>query len=261
MKEKERLYYNLEEDKEETLYRIPDDVDEEDVDQESPDSGENRTYTIEEDYPYAYGVVSPDDDDMEDADEDENTDSAKNDKKSSPWKLLLKTMFSPVEGWKALKRSRISSEAMAAAIFYPICGLAAISEFVPMLYDSGLVWTQVFISAVIVFISFFFSNLLIPPFGKLVLGEGAKEMIESNYGRTAVMVLLSTLGIFKIVFNLLPPLDVVTVFLPIWTIYMISRLPATLRTPKGNKNRVAVLMSVLTIGLPYLWTRLLEVIL
>lgn len=210
---------------------------------------------------------SEEEDDIEYPEDPETTEEADNSiesdnktkvKKGSPIGIFFKILFSPAMGWKSLKRAGIDSARIGVECFYPICALASLSEFSPLIFEGNRNWQELFVSAVIVFTAYFFSAMIIPSFGKLILGKGTSENIDKPFGREAVMILLSSLGLFRIIFNLLPPIEPVTVFLPLWTIYLITRLPKLLGTPENNRARVIILLSALTIGMPLCWIWALE---
>ena len=219
--------------------------------------GGNLSDYSEEDLPMAYGHVGDDDETEE---EEAEASPAKKKKPAHSAAMLFKIMFSPVTGWKDLKRRKLSPERVGAQLFYPVCAITALSEFLPMLHEANHTWTELFVAAVITFVSFFFSNLIIPPMASLIMGgEGAKNM-ETPYAKSAVMVLLSTLAIFQIIYNLLPSLEPVVVFLPIWTLYLVSRFVPTLKGMKEQPLRGIIMLSLLILGLPALWRRLLDLI-
>ena len=48
---------------------------------------------------------------------------------SSPFFLMLKVLFSPIEGWKSVRRSKPGIEEMQQKCFYPLLGIYSLSKF------------------------------------------------------------------------------------------------------------------------------------
>ncbi len=179
----------------------------------------------------------------------------------NPWMLLLKIMFSPVDGWAELKESGLSQERYASFVYYPLLGLMAASNFIPMIYEHDATLTVQFIGAVVAFVSFFFSNLITVPLGSILVGKQGSEELKKPFGVVAVMVLYSSMAIFQTLYQLLPPLEPIIVFLPLWTAYLVSRLVPELNVPVEKRVSSMLLLGAFVIGMPILWDWLLNLLL
>lgn len=249
-------YNDPEDNGDDALYTLEDDERLESVVAEEGDEAGLyvEEYDPESDMPYAYGKSGDEDDEVEDVKEAAPTDK-------TPLSLLLRVMFSPATGWRTLKRSRIKPERFGMGIFYPLCALASAAQFCSMIYEANQTISSLVVSAMIVFISIFFSYFTIPILAGPFLTEQVKKSLESNFGKVAIMTALSTLAAFDILFELLPPLEPVLVFLPIWTMYLLTRLTKFLGTPKEKLAMTATILCILVIGLPFVWKALLEFLL
>ena len=127
--------YSVEEENDGNVYNI----EEEDIsanteeyvleDESDPKDSSTGEYVIEDE-------VS--DNDIEDEAEVE-TEAWRGDtceSRPSAFGLLLKVLSNPVDGWKAVKRSKYSVDSFAAGCFYPLLGLAAVSEFTALFYET-----------------------------------------------------------------------------------------------------------------------------
>lgn len=225
------------------------------IEDNNADNADQPLYRIgadEENLPYAYGVEDPDNEKAEDADSKKSSNSIA---------LLLKIMFSPVTGWKSLKRAKLKPERVAGSLFYPLCALAAASCFIDLVYEANNSISGLLVDALIVFISYFFSYFILPVVGRPFLCTEVNESLQTNFGKDTVMVLLSTLAIFKILLNVVPGLEPVIVFMPLWTIYLTHRVVPMLRAPKDKWAMSTVLLSILIVGLPTFFDWLLDMIL
>lgn len=240
------------------LYQIEDDEDflldngNRQIDSDDTTQPGDRFYVDEEELPMAFGQPS-----------DENGDDEEEDKlqTDSPYLLLLKVMFGPVEGWKELKRAKLSPDRMAGICFLPVTLIAALSCLASRYYTLGAGMVEHVIEVVVTFVSFFFGYFLLPLIAKPFLGDKGRAALASPFGRNAMMISFVTLAIFKILDNLLPSFEPVIVFLPLWTIYMIHRLVPVMKIPKERWASTTILLSILVIGLPSAWTWLFSIIL
>lgn len=214
------------------------------------------------------------DDEEEDADEEEEEEDEDMDeeqlteesvvsekKNPSPVRLLFKTMFTPVEGWKALKRARLKTEEFASRCFYPLIALAAISEVSKVFYEANVSVSDWAVDGLITFMTFFFGYFTVLLAGGFMLPPKSRDIIKKDIGKQFVMLAMSSLAIFWIFIQIMPMLEPVLVFLPLWTIYLIYKGVRILRVPEEVENSTTGLLCMLIIGIPVLWNWVLTDIL
>ncbi len=244
---------SLEEEQESTLYDLKDDGNGDDSIYKLPDDSEDDEKSPEEDIDRA--LTESEEDDAE-AWNGETDDSH-----VSIWKIFFKIMATPVEGWKALKRSKLSVETVCSRCFYPLIALASISEFTALFYEAGSEITGLIVPAIITFITFFFSYFTVLLCGSFLLPKAAAGVLHTYFGKEYVIMNLSTLVLFYIVYRLMPLLGPVIAFLPLWTIYLTCKGVKLFRVPKDKENHTAGMMSFLIVGSPVLWNWVLGEIL
>lgn len=203
------------------------------------------------------------DEDDEDMDEEQPTEeSVVSEKKNpSPVRLLFKTMFTPVEGWKALKRARLKTEEFASRCYYPLIALAAISEVSKIFYEANVSVSDWAVDGLITFMTFFFGYFSVLLAGDFMLPSKSRDIIKKDIGKQFVMLAMSSLAIFWIFIQIMPMLEPVLVFLPLWTIYLIYKGVRILRVPEEVENSTTGLLCMLIIGIPVLWNWVLTDIL
>lgn len=179
-------------------------------------------------------------------------DNASN-SKISPLLIMLKTLSNPVEGWKSLKRSKFSTDAVAAKCFYPLVALAAVSEYTALFYDAESSVTTLLVPAIITFITFFFGYFSALLLGGIALSKDAKKTLQTDFGKEFVMINMSTLTLFYIIYRLFPLAGPILAFLPLWTIYAICKGTKQFRVSKDEETRVSAILSAIIIGCPILW--------
>ena len=233
---------------EEPLYNIGDETGEQTQDAEGPlyqveeeDAAEVYCLTDEEDMPenISRSVKKADDKDTG--------------KASAPIAVMFKTMFTPVEGWKALKRAKFQPDKVMGSLLSPCVALASVSEFMAFVYEANVTLTEVLVRAVVTFMAFFFSYYSVLAAVGILMGETVRKTLNSPFGKNFIMTSMTTLPVFYMLYRLLPILGPVLVFLPLWTIYIVFRGVRFLRLPKEKDNVATVLLCALEIGMPILW--------
>lgn len=179
----------------------------------------------------------------------------------SPLKLMFKTMLTPVEGWKALKRARLSTDSFASGCFLPCVSIAALVEFIKIFYEANYSIGDWLLDTVSTFLIFFFGYFSVILLGALILPKKARILMTKEIGKQFVMLNISTLALFWAIIELVPMLDPVLVFLPLWTIYLIYKGVRVIRVPSDVENSTTGYMCLLIIGMPFLWNWLIKEIL
>lgn len=214
---------------------------EEDDDNDSPldQSGPNYAQTQEETLAKKYNSIS--------INESEVVKSG-----VSIFGLLLKTMFNPIEGWKSVRRSKITPEMAQKECFYPLLAIYAISKFAILAYSARADLSEVVVDAVTSFVSFFFGYFCIVILLKHIMPNGVAQVFDTNFGKNLVIFSLSSLCLFFIFTELLPMLWAVLIFLPLWTVYMICRATRFLKIPHDRRLITTALINLIIIGMPIL---------
>ena len=167
-----------------------------------------------------------------------------------PLLLLLKLITTPVEGWKSLKRSQCTPQKFAWECFYPLSLLAALSQTAALFYEADISVATVITLAVIVFMTLLLGNFGTILCCELFLPKGDRNKVSTPFGRVFVMAMVCTLAISVILWNLLPPIEPLIIFVPIYTIYLIVKGVKYLRVPEKSAGKVSIILSALVIGLP-----------
>lgn len=223
-------------------------------------NSDNKEYNIDDETPI-YNIENLEDnqiddggsDNMDSEDESDEESDDKESKRLSPFSILVKTMLTPVEGWKALKRAAYNPDEFASRCFYPLITLAAISVAIDFYYLSDYTFTRWVENGLSTFVTFFFGYFTIIFLGSEILPKKSKWFLKENIGKELVMLNLSTLAIFWIIIQLLPMLEPVLVFLPIWTIYLIFKGIKVLRVSPEEENSTTIILIILIIGAPLFW--------
>lgn len=246
--------YEIETEEQDNLYTLPDDYDStECVDDIHNLQVDNENINEESGYE---GYEDGDDDTEDDEEYDEDDDNRLN--RGNIFSLLFKILSTPVEGWKELKRRRYLPEEIASGMFYPSIAVASLSEFASMIFTTvGL--SECLMEALITFIAFFFGYFTVMLIGGVILPKLSREIIKTAIGKEFVMVNISTLALFYAAMRLLPMIDAVLVFLPIWTIYLIYKGVRILRIPEEVETRTKILLTFLIIGSPLFWSWIMDI--
>lgn len=193
--------------------------------------------------------------------ENEDEEDQEDIKSLSPLRILFKTLLTPVEGWKALRRADFQTDMFASKCFYPLTAAASVSCVSSVFFEANKSISDWAIDGLITFIAFFFGYFSILLLGDIILPKASKSILKKEVGKQFVMLSLSSLALFDIFFNLVPMLSPVLVFLPIWTIYIIFKGVRVFRVPENVASSTTGLLCLLTIGIPLFWQWLLSLLL
>lgn len=220
----------------------------EDNDVESSSSSDN--YVLDEDSGELKPDLSPDSD-LDD----------KPGKRPSPMRIMFTLLTNPIEGCKALRRSKYKDEEIAARCFYPMIALASASVFSVWIYGNAESVSEVVVKGLIVFVSFFLGNYVAHLLQQWLLPKSAQEFVKSAFGTQLTMLCISTLALFAAVESWIPLLQPVFFFLPLWTVYAIVRSGRFIRCDQDKHTLVITLLCVIIVGAPILVTWVADFIL
>ncbi|MDE7180701.1 MAG: hypothetical protein K2N88_05835 [Muribaculaceae bacterium] len=244
------------------IYKDPDDDPVRGTEQDSDalysiENEDNEDSETDDDNGSPFDNSSNGEDDTEDYDEVEDEEDGEEEEpgelRPSCLGILFKTMFTPVEGWKALKRARFTSDEFASRCFMPMVGLAAISNAVKIFYEANYSFADWLIDALSTFLLFFFGYFSVILVGSWILPRLSRYFLKKEIGKEFVMLSLSTLALFWALIMVLPMLDPVLVFLPLWTIYLIFKGIRVIRVPADVLNSTTAIMIILINAMPLLW--------
>lgn len=178
----------------------------------------------------------------------------------TPFLLLLNILMTGTAGWKDLRRSRLKPEQTAAGCFYPLIALASVCRFADWFYHPEFNLSATLVSAVSIFASFFFSFFAVQVVCRWLFPASAKSKTETIYFKLLEQYALSSLALFLIPAEVLPILETITVFLPIWTAFIITKGIRFLNLPEQYHNRCMVTIIVTVIVMPYLFMWICDII-
>lgn len=179
----------------------------------------------------------------------------------SPFRLMLRVMMQPIEGWKSIRRAALSPESAQQRCFYPLLAIMAASRFAMMLYYPTKKLSETLIESVCSFVSFFFGYFFIVILLKLVMPGDSKKTFDSDFGKVFIIISLSTLCLFYTLADTFPMLWAVLIFLPLWTIYIICRGTRFLKFPQNKQIAATFILCLIIIGIPSVLSWVLEVLL
>lgn len=146
------------------------------------------------------------------------------------WTIMPQIMITPAAGWEKAKKFGPTPELATLRFLFPLCLLSGVSVFFALLYPrhNGLGgeesrFTVLLVNSVIQFCSFFIGYYVALVLNKVFLPKDVRDFPSTSFGKLLVMTGISTLALFHIIFEVLPMLDFILVFLPLWTIFIIYK--------------------------------------
>lgn len=179
-------------------------------------------------------------------------------RKNSLIALFLKIMTTPIEGWKELKRRKASNESIAGSIFYPMVALAALSQFAALFYDEDVTLNVAVTNATIIFVAFFFGYFTMQLVAPVLMPKECRDIVRTDLGKNFMMINTATLALFYVIYSVLPLLEPLMVFLPLWTIYLVFKGVKIFRIAREKEARVQFTLCAIIIGMPVLWYWVIE---
>lgn len=201
---------------------------------------------------YIYQEEKEPDTDQQSIEEDSNEDEQELTHSQNAFLMLLNIMFNPVQGWKNLRRSKLSVESLQSGCFYPILAVLALSNFSEYFYSVNVSLSSVVTKAVISFVSYFFGFFCVLIVLKILLPKNTLMNFEGEFGKNYIITGLSTLALFSILTNLLPMLWPVLIFLPLWTLYLLYKGSRFFKMAETQELRFLIVTCVAVIGVPLL---------
>lgn len=166
------------------------------------------------------------------------------------WSLMAKIMISPIEGWKDLRRNKITPDSVGFGLFLPIVTIAALSDFILLIYDPHIEVLKVIFNCIITFVSFFIGYFISGFLAKLLLPSPVKPLPFSNFGKCMAMISIATLALFHVLGELLPIFEPIFYFLPLWTVYIIVKGMKFVRISENRSTYTLGVMCVTIVGSP-----------
>lgn len=187
----------------------------------------------------------------------------KSNNKKSPnlkaWGIFLSLFVSPDKAWLRVFTSGRSSEDTARRVFYPLIALCAVLQFCSFIYNPGITLSNVLQQAIIVFIAWFIGYFgVVIIVSNAIFGEESKELGSSDNGKKLIMLSMASLTVFYSIGEILPMLEPLLAFAPIYTIFLISRGIKVIGVPENQRVRISIFYSVMIIGVPLLLRWLFE---
>lgn len=210
----------------------------------------NNIYILEEeeekeidDSPYNYASLK------EVPNEDGNEEKTS---ERGAFSYLFRIMFNPVEGWKLLRRERVSTERLQSGCFYPILAFLAVSKFADYFYSVNIGLSQIITASVISFVAFFLGYFCIQLIMSWILPRDMAQKFEESFGKQYTIIALSTLAMFTVLTNLLPMIWPILIFLPIWTLYLMFKGVKFFHFQSQQEMKFFVLAGAAVIFIPLL---------
>ncbi|MDE6541071.1 MAG: hypothetical protein K2L74_03565 [Muribaculaceae bacterium] len=170
-------------------------------------------------------------------------------------KYLFQLMLSPQRGWEDLSHDGPDPEELLRRGYYPLAGIGAASEFVQMLYRSGIGLASALQQAIATFCAFFAAVFL----SRMLLDELLPKVVDGTPSdrRTATLNLmcLGQMLLIRILDNLLPTDLTLLHFLPIYVLliyYKGSRYMAV-RSDSEMNYMVVGLVTVVAVPVVLGW--------
>ncbi|MDE6130484.1 MAG: hypothetical protein K2F74_02725, partial [Muribaculaceae bacterium] len=119
-------------------------------------------------------------------------------------KHILQLILSPAKGWEDVSQASVAPAELCARGFYPLLGIAALSNFLRIFYGNGISLVTAIERAVVDFGAYFSAYFL----GALVLEQLLPSIVSGEPNRkkieTCSLYAVSMIAIIRIIENCIP---------------------------------------------------------
>ncbi|MDE5594050.1 MAG: hypothetical protein K2I89_00555 [Muribaculaceae bacterium] len=175
-------------------------------------------------------------------------------------KNLIQLILAPAKGWEDVSASLASTEHLLRDAFFPLLGVAAVSEFIRLFYHNSGGFLTVFELAIALFGSYFVSFFI----GRIILSNYIGNFIDGEVNQTKLSTFiiygLGLLLIIEIIENILPTDLTLVKFLPLFVALILYRATTYLSVKQGSELRFLCIAALAVIVVPIALFSLLELI-
>lgn len=175
-------------------------------------------------------------------------------------KNLLQLVLSPFRGWEDVSASLASPDSLLRDGYYPLLGVAALSEFVRLFYHGHGGFLTVLELAIALFGSFFVAFFL----AKVILTHYLTPFIEGDPNPTKIATFsiygLGLLLFIEIIENILPTHLTLVKFLPLFVALILYNGSAYLSVKEGTELRFLAVVVLGVVVVPLAIFYLLELV-
>ena len=172
--------------------------------------------------------------------------------KNPVW-LLIKLMLGPVEGWRAIRRSKLSARAFEFGCFFPLILIAGLSSIADFMHNSATTAASALVKGITTAVAFILTYYGTAILCEIVLPQKVRKALRSSFGSIFIMAVISPLVLASIIGSWMPILVPATFFMPIFSIYLIVKGVKSLRIPADTHYRTIAWVSFASIGLTMLF--------
>ncbi|MDE7376413.1 MAG: hypothetical protein K2N16_06165 [Muribaculaceae bacterium] len=130
-------------------------------------------------------------------------------------KQLLQLVLSPSRGWEDIVASGSDPSKASARLMMPAFVLAAVSDFLRLIFDSELALSEVVIGAVVTFVAYFVSFAISVQAFRTRLGKYLEVEPDKERNLTVIVYTMTLLAMSTIVCNATPFSAIMSYILPL----------------------------------------------
>lgn len=167
-------------------------------------------------------------------------------------KHILQLMLSPAKGWEDVSQASEAPAELCSRGLYPLLGIAALSNFVRMLYGNGILLVTAIERAVVdfgtYFSAYFLAALILEQLmPNIVSGEPNRKKIE-----TCSVYIIAMLCIIRIIENCVPAELTLIKLLPVFVALIVYKADRYLAVKPGDDIRFMLIGVIALILMPLL---------
>ena len=176
----------------------------------------------------------------------------------NPLWLFVKLICGPVEGWKAIRRAKLSARAFEFGCFFPWILAAGLSSIADFMHNSAATTASVLTKGITTAVAYILTYYGTAILCEIMLPQKVCKALRTSFGSIFIMAAILPLVLARIIGAWMPILVPALFFMPIYSIYLVVKGVKFLRIPTDTHNKTIAWVSIASIGLTLLFNYIFE---
>lgn len=162
---------------------------------------------------------------------------------------ILQLILAPSKGWEDVSGDMADPSALARKYLYPLMGLASMSVFFRLIYNTEHRFAYLLVTAFVLFVSLFFTFFFALSIFKSYFYKFCEGSPNEHKYTTVITYCVCMQSIFAVVYNLLPRISLLGFLLPLIVTLIFWKSDTYLRV-RPDRNFPFLLLGIATLILP-----------
>lgn len=162
---------------------------------------------------------------------------------------IIQLILAPAKGWEDVSGDMADPSSLSRAYLYPLMGLASVSVFFRMIYDSEYLFAELLVAAFVVFVSLFVTFYFAVAVFRYYFHKFCEGEPNERKYTTVITYCVCMQSIFTIIYNIMPRISLLNFLLPLVVTLIFWKSDIYLRV-RPDRNLAFLLLGICSIILP-----------